>query len=332
MKNDNFNPAFIQLIKDATKAPSGHNTQPWKFMVNENQIILKPDYSKRLKVVDPDDHELFISLGCALENLTLSAKAHNISPKVDMNFKDGYDEIVVDLTESKNIQKDNLYDFISSRQTTRSEYKATPISKEILDQLTDLEECDDVQIMLFTHKQQIEGLTPYIIEGSNLQFANKEFVEELVSWCRFSKKAAQEKGDGLWSASMGFPNMPKSIGSFVMKNFVSAKSEAKRWANLIEKSAGFALFVVKENTKSNWVELGRRFQRFALKSAQLNIRHAHVNMPCEEIEVRKKMMAEFKLGTRHPLLLIRFGYADTMPYSLRRPIEDVIEEGGVSLR
>jgi hypothetical protein len=325
MKNDNLNPQFIQLIKDATKAPSGHNTQPWKFKVSENQIILKSDYSKRLKVVDPDDHELFISLGCALENLTLSAKAHNLMPNVSMNFKDGYDEIVIDLIESKNMQKDNLYDFISKRQTTRREYNPTPIGKDILDQLTGLEERNDVEIMLFSNKQQIERLTPYIIEGSDLQFANKEFVQELVSWCRFSKKAAQEKGDGLWAASMGFPNMPKPIGSFVMKNFVSAKSEAKRWANLIDKSAGFALFVVKENSKSNWVELGRRFQRFALKATQLNIKHAHVNMPCEEIEVRKKMIADFNLGTRHPLLLVRFGYADTMPYSFRKPTEEVIE-------
>jgi hypothetical protein len=52
-----------QLIHSATLAPSGHNTQPWKFSVDSNVIRLFPDFSRRLPVVDPDDHALNISLG-----------------------------------------------------------------------------------------------------------------------------------------------------------------------------------------------------------------------------------------------------------------------------
>ena len=81
MKSINLNPRFIEIIKDAARAPSGHNTQPWKFEVNENHIIIRPNFARRLKVVDADDHALFISLGCALENLVLSAKAHQFSTK-----------------------------------------------------------------------------------------------------------------------------------------------------------------------------------------------------------------------------------------------------------
>jgi hypothetical protein len=325
MKSINLNPGFIDIIKDAAKAPSGHNTQPWKFEVNEKQITIRPNFDRRLSVVDADDHALFTSLGCALENLILSAKAHRFSTKVTTNFANGKNEIVVDLMTSENEQKDVLYDFIQSRQSTRAEYGNKPIEQSKLEQLKEQTENECVEIIYITDKDKVKELEPFIIEGSNLQFNNKQFVNELVSWFRFSKNSAQEKGDGLWTSSMGLPKMPKLIGNIVMKNFVSAKSEAKRWKNLIDKSAGFAVFVVKENTKENWVRLGQAFERFGLKATQLNIKHAHVNMPCEEISVRQKLIQHFKIENgKQPLLLVRFGYAEAMPYSFRLPLEEVL--------
>lgn len=329
MKPIQLAPEFIDIIKDAGKAPSGHNTQPWKFEVNENQIIIRPDFSRRLQVVDADDHALFISLGCALENLVLSAKVHRFSPKVSLNLANGKDEIVVDLKESKAEQKDDLYDFIQTRQSTRTAYDAKPIEQALLEELKSEVTMESVDVLFITDRNQIKELEPFIIEGSNLQFNNKQFVNELVSWFRFSKKTAQKEGDGLWTASMGLPKMPKPIGNLVMKNFVSAKSEAKRWKNLINKSACFALFTVRENSKENWVRLGQSFERFALQATQLNIKMAHVNMPCEEISVRQKLIQHFKLSNGHiPLLLVRIGYAEAMPCSFRLPVEKVLTKNG----
>ena len=325
MKSIKLRPEFIEIIKDAARAPSGHNTQPWKFEVNESQIIIRPDFTRRLKVVDADDHALFISLGCALENLMLSAKAHRFSSQITTNFGHDKDEIIVDLTESENDQRDVLYDFIQTRQSTRTVYDSKPIEQSLLELLKAQAEDGNVDILYITDKNQIKELEPFIIEGSNLQFNNKQFVNELVSWFRFTKRDAQEKGDGLWVSSMGVPKMPKAIGNLIMKSFVSAKSEARRWKNLIDKSAGFALFVAKENSKENWVRLGRSFERFVLKATQLNIKHAHVNMPCEETSVRQKLIHYFNIANgKQPLLLVRFGYSETAPYSFRRPLEEVL--------
>ncbi len=49
------------LIDYAAKAPSGHNSQPWKFTVKGNGIAIHPDFSCALPVVDPDYRELFIA-------------------------------------------------------------------------------------------------------------------------------------------------------------------------------------------------------------------------------------------------------------------------------
>ena len=64
-----------ELVRYATLAPSSHNTQCWKFAVEGKGITILPDLSRRCPVVDPDDHHLYVSLGCAAENLVLAAKA-----------------------------------------------------------------------------------------------------------------------------------------------------------------------------------------------------------------------------------------------------------------
>ncbi|MDR2125987.1 MAG: hypothetical protein LBP63_04070, partial [Prevotellaceae bacterium] len=67
--NMNMNNDFVTMVSYAVKAPSGHNTQPWKFNIFDYSIEIVPDLTKALPAVDGNHRELFISLGCALENL-----------------------------------------------------------------------------------------------------------------------------------------------------------------------------------------------------------------------------------------------------------------------
>ena len=51
------------MIENATKAPSGHNTQPWLFKMKDAEIDIYPNFSEELPVVDPIHRELLVSLG-----------------------------------------------------------------------------------------------------------------------------------------------------------------------------------------------------------------------------------------------------------------------------
>jgi hypothetical protein len=63
---------FRELVHYATLAASSHNTQPWRFEIGSDNIALLPDFTRRCAAVDPDDHHLFASLGCAAENLLIA--------------------------------------------------------------------------------------------------------------------------------------------------------------------------------------------------------------------------------------------------------------------
>ena len=61
------------LVRFAILAPSTHNSQPWKFHIDNNTITIEPDLSLALRVSDPHNRHLLISLGCALENILIAA-------------------------------------------------------------------------------------------------------------------------------------------------------------------------------------------------------------------------------------------------------------------
>jgi hypothetical protein len=67
-----------ELVRYATLAPSSHNTQCWKFALNDNgrSITILPGLARRCPVVDPDEHHIFVTLGCATENMIQAALAH----------------------------------------------------------------------------------------------------------------------------------------------------------------------------------------------------------------------------------------------------------------
>jgi hypothetical protein len=56
----------------------------------------------------------------------------------------------------------------------------------------------------------------------------------------------------------------------------------------------------------------------------LNIKSAFLNRPIEETAIRSQSQSAIGLGASLPQLLVRFGYADAMPRSLRRAVDQVL--------
>ncbi|MDN5215922.1 nitroreductase family protein [Fulvivirgaceae bacterium BMA12] len=317
---------FIEkLIEYAAKAPSGHNTQPWKFAYYKNIVKIFPDYSRSLPVVDEDNHALFISLGCAVENLIVAAGHFGYLAKVDYFPSYENNECIRVKLEEGTIDPDNrLFEAIDKRQSTRSQYNGRNIPAEDVSALLSTLHYEGVKSLIFNKKQEIIPLIEFVRQGSSKQFSNKTFKNELLSWVRFNAKAAEATCDGLRSATMGSPAVPSWLGKLII-TLLTPSGEAKRAEKLIKSAAALMIFIAEADDKRNWINLGRTFERVALTATALGIKHSHLNMPCEEVEIRNKLARYLGLSNKQqPLLLIRLGYADFMPYSFRRPLNRII--------
>lgn len=59
----------------AVRAPSIHNTQPWRWRLDDDGLVLLADRSRQLAVADPDGHSLMISCGASLHLAELALRA-----------------------------------------------------------------------------------------------------------------------------------------------------------------------------------------------------------------------------------------------------------------
>ncbi|MFN8420657.1 MAG: nitroreductase family protein [Anaerolineae bacterium] len=77
-------------------------------------------------------------------------------------------------------------------------------------------------------------------------------------------------------------------------------------------------------SKTTWVRIGQVYERMALLLTALGIQSAFLNQPIEVPQVRSQFQSALGLDQALPQLLLRFGYGELLPRSLRRPVEAVL--------
>lgn len=311
-----------ELIRHATLASSSHNTQPWKFRIRPDSITILPDFSRRCPVVDPDDSHLFKSLGCAAENLVHAAAAQGFSAEV--RFDPGEDAVIVLLNPDAAARATNLYRATSKRQCVKTAYDGTPLLALELEMLEKAGERQNIRTIMLLSEAQKEAVIDYVTRGNLAQLSDHAFRDELVSWIRFNPCEAIRTGDGLSGRTSGQPALPTWLAKWIIGLVLTPKEQAKADAGNIRSSAGVAVFVSSHNDRAVWVEAGRAYERFALQAASLNVRTAFINQPIEVRPLRPQFESWLGLDGEFAQLMVRFGHGPTAPFSLRRPIGDVI--------
>jgi hypothetical protein len=310
-----------ELVRYATLAPSSHNTQCWKFRMQARSITIEPDLSRHLPVVDPDDHHLYVSLGCATENLAQAALAHGLQANARFDPA-GAGRIAVDL-QATQARDSPLYQAIPVRQCTRGDYDGSRLSAEELRLLEHAGSGDGVRVTLLTEPRATEQVLEYVVAGNTAQLNDAAFVTELKEWIRFSADEAVRTGDGLYAGTSGNPSVPRWLGSLAMRWVLTPKSENDRYARQVRNSAGIAVFASTASDKAHWVEVGRCYERFALQATALGIRNAFLNQPVEVGSIRPQFAAMLGLRDQRPDLVVRFGRGPALPSSMRRPVQAV---------
>lgn len=312
---------YVSLVRYATLAASSHNTQPWKFKCEPGRIVVLPDLSRRCPAVDPDDHHLFASLGCAAENLLLAAQATGL--KGHYSYDASASNVQVDLEKAPPFRS-VLFDIIPRRQCSRTKYDGTSLSSEQLRLLEETGRGNGVSVMLLTDRRQKEQVAEYVVEGNTTQFGDDAWAKELKSWIRFNAQDAVRTGDGLYGPVMGSPDVPRWLGMLFMRLAFSAKSQNQKDIHHIRSSSAIAVFFSEVDDKPYWIEAGRCYERLALRAAALDLRTAFINQPVEVPALRPQFAGFLGIGNRRPDLIVRIGRGPEMPRSLRRPVEQVL--------
>lgn len=315
-------PETRDLIRYAALAANSHNTQPWRFVVKESGVDILPDLTRTLPAVDPDNHHLFASLGCAAENLAIASRMRG--KPGDLTFDPANGGVVRFGFGSSPAENPALLDAIPKRQSTRGLFDGRPISASDLATLSGAAAIPGVDLVLITDRPQMNRVRDLVVAGNTAQMADAAFVSELKTWLRFSPRYAVETGDGLFSASSGNPPLPQWLGPLMFDLVFKSAAENDKYARQIASSSGVAVFVAQKDDPEHWVLAGRACQRFALAATSLGLKHAFINQPVEVAGLRPELAALAGLPGRRPDIVMRFGHGPALPFSARRPVEAVM--------
>ena len=313
---------FQQLATLASRAPSGHNTQPWLFDQEGDTFIIHPDFSKALPVVDPDHRELYISLGCAAENTLLASGKQLTMDNEQKQLRIDNGQLTIKIQEEKIVNCQlSIVHSITSRQMNRRLYNRHPITAKSLSALTAVRPEANTNFYLWENgSEPFERLKPFIRKGNEIQMNDPAFLAELKSWIRYNKRQAEATRDGLSYAVFGAPNLPACLSKAIMGNMLKSSVQNRSDMKKLASASHVALFTTQHNTIEEWIRLGQTLQRFLLATTQEGIATAFLNQPCEVRSLAEEIRETFPIHREFPTLLLRLGYAKPMPYSLRRAI------------
>jgi nitroreductase len=316
---------MASLLRYASLAPSGHNTQPWSVRATGPGLIIGSDPARWLPKVDPQNREMALSIGAFLENLLLAAPGHGYRASVVVTASSARDgELVqVTLTPAGETDRDAL-EQIRRRRTVRSGQLRRPLSSKDLRELLGYfgEHGHYFPLASKEGRYLAEGT----IEANRAQALRDDAQAELAMWIRFRNEDGRAHGDGLTPESMeihGFAGW--YVRHFMNRESVMGKSfrdeGVDRVREQVASCGGWMVVTSPDGALETLLATGRRTERMWLAVRGLQIAIHPMTQLLEELPFREQIGKE--LGIRNPIqFLLRVGYVENYPepVSLRRPV------------
>ncbi len=321
-----------EILRYASLAPSGHNTQPWIVRPESlNEWTLMADPERLLPQVDPENTETLLSLGAFAENLSLAAGALGLSAEVEVLARSAHDPEVMRVHLKEATPTDYPLERLEKRMTVKKGHLDRELSTADIKALS----------------QPLGGMLHYfprgtdharcIAEGAVETFRRQSrrdaAQEELTAWLRLSREAARRHRDGLTTAGMGITGLK---GWFV-RTFVSPKDFLKesfreqgveQTAGLAAQGGGWIVISGSGRTPEDIIDSGRRFERMALMARERHIALHPMTQWLEEKWGLDKLAANHSTDMI-PRFVLRVGYLAGYPdpVSLRRPVDWFLKSG-----
>jgi nitroreductase len=282
-----------------------------------NQIWVYADSSRWLKIADSDKRELYLSLGCAIENLQIAADHYSFKSQIKY-FPDPLQPELVAILELHGRESDAqltdaaMMQAISLRRTSRGKYRREPLQAS---HWAIIESCNSDAIELLSTRQmprmrdKIAELVPLAYQ---VLYSDRAYLKERK--LSFSYRQANLQGLKSWlrryTPIPGFRNAGKKFG--------------KRDQDLIQSAPGVVVLCTEQDNPEMQVKAGRVFQRVALIASSLGI-GAQVHNQILELPELRSELREYLRRHLHPMIIFRIGYSRSKPKPTpRRPLEDVL--------
>lgn len=309
-------------LRYAILAPSTHNSQPWLFKIKIDSVEIFYDFNLKLPEADPLGRDLYISLGCMIENLSIAANYFGIFKDLKLVLTDNrVAEVYFQDNGEPNKDLGYLVDAIPKRINVRGIFENKPLPEGIQSEIMTLKKDGRVRVDIVTNKGKIEKIASLTAQGLRLAYKRPSFRKEMSSWM-FNNLSKTKKGLPGYSLRMPF------LASFIIPTLVKFFDISWLLAKLNHKSMSSAplicIFSSEKSDLSVWFEIGRLAQRCMLQLNSEGIKTSIFVASIEMSELYKEVQKTID-SNLVPQFIFCAGYMKHIqPHSPRQNLEKVL--------
>jgi len=321
------------LVRVAARAPSLHNTQPWRFKVRPDAIELYADYRRQLGT-DPIGRELLISCGAALFGLRLAVRSLGRTPEVEL-FGEPAHQLAEPASRLRLLARVRLGDpapitpaerkmleAVPHRHTHRGPFEPAPLPAGLLTGLQQDATTEGATLTVIDQDRAGRKLAALLATASRDQDLDPVSRAEILRWTRDASSPAR---DGV--PAHAFPAQPDRSPGRLSSGWLPQRDfDLGRGLGLLAAggppAAVTGVLVTAGDGEEDWLRAGQALNRLLLHAASQWVFARLQTQPLQAGTIRDLIGTRLALPGV-PQMLLQFGVARTAHPTGRRPAADL---------
>lgn len=305
----------------ASRAPSVHNTQPWRWRVDTSSLHLYSDTSRQLPHTDPDGRDLMLSCGAALNHCVVALAAVGWQAKVSRlpNPAEPSHLAAIELVPQLPDQLDiMLAAAMPRRRTDRRHYSFWPVAIGDVALMT----ARAARMGVALHRvEAMDMLNAVVLQSVSAHAADPDYLAELAAW------------SGRHASSAGVPARnapaPDPAAAIPSRRFAGAALAMPPDVYAEDDNGVVLALGTRNDDPLAQLRAGEATSVVLLTATAMGLASCPVTEPLEIAETRAAVRADVFGNRSHPQMLVRVGWApinaDPLPATPRRALADTVE-------
>jgi hypothetical protein len=310
------------LIGVAGRAPSLHNTQPWRFTVSEDAVELYADARRQL-LMDPDGREMLISCGAALYGLRLAVRSLGYQPEVELlpgrSVLRPLARIRLGPAAPMTAEERKMLLAVPHRHTHRGPFEAFPLPAGLFTQLRDDAQAEGATLTEINPGPVREELMALVADSGRRQDRDPRSRTETFWW---SRDVTSTDRDGVPAHAFG-ATPGREPDRLPQRDFDLGRSIGLLPVGGPPPAVTAVLFTTGDSP-GDWLHAGQALYRLLLRAASRWVFASLNTQPLEDASTRTLIADRLALPGA-PQMLLALGVSRTARPTARRATDDLID-------
>jgi hypothetical protein len=303
-----LSPHIRELLEYARLAPSVHNAQPWRFIVQGDSIFLAVASERMLDSGDPTSRESWISFGICLEALLQAASGLGMKAEITQIQGASFSDTIatIHVTPHTSEKQPVVLSALKKRQTYRERMEPAIVPLDLVKNCEQaVKNLDGVNVFFMQDKPAIRKVGNYTFKAMSLALGSPDFRHELYHFVHYNWSPSRT---GMHGYTLGEGMLGSVFGKLSIKLGLGLSLKARHDQQRINDASALVFIGTKGDVPSFWLSAGRAYMRVALEITKSGLAQGTLAAPIEAASFHEDI--EKMLGTSHRLqTMLRVGKA-----------------------